>query len=314
MNRLPLHLIRAFEAVARNRSFTRAAEELCITQAAVSQQIKLLEESIGVDLFDRASRKIALTRSGEILLPAVRNALHSLSDATAQIKALQSNRQISIKVSPFLLRHWLGSRLHRFESAHPAVDVRVRHFYQSLSPEAFARDGVDLVVAWGEGSWPGLISEMLFRLELTLVCSPSVLRPSAESSEPVNLGQYTLLRSFYDWWDDWSKATGTKLDLQSQRYVYDTNQLIEAALDGHGIALVPVSLGVAEHLASGRLVRASDVTIETNEAYYVVSSGEALRRPGVTHFREWLLEESMLERSKYAGRSSRAEEQLRASR
>lgn len=298
MSRPPhhLHFLRAFEAVARNRSFTRAAEELCISQAAVSQQIKSLEHSLGTDLIIRANRRLILTRAGEILLPAVQSAIHRISDALDEVRALKMNPQIRMKVSQFLLTHWLEPRLHDFARLHPNIDLRVSHFYQSLNAEAFARDEVDLVLCWGEAPWPGLTSDMLFTLELTPVCSPAILQ--AKQTEVVtDFSNYTLLRSYYDWWADWAKATGASIDLDGGQYIYDSDALIQAALDGIGVALVPLSLGTVEHLRSGRLVRMSNFSIETKEAYHVVSSTEALRRTWVASFREWLLSECAIEDS-----------------
>lgn len=145
-------------------------------------------------------------------------------------------------------------------------------------------------MCWGEAPWPGLTSDKLFTLELTPVCSPAIL-PLSQARNVSDFSGYTLLRSYYDWWADWAKATGARVDLEGGQYIYDTDALIQAAVEGVGVALVPISLGTVEHLRTGRLVRMSSITIETKAAYYIVSSTEALRRTWVGSFREWLLSE-----------------------
>lgn len=292
-----LNFLRTFEAVARNRSFTQAAEELCITQAAVSQQVRLLEKSLGAELFNRAHRRPTLTHAGEILLPAVSSALQQVASATEEIHALHANREVRLNLSRFFLAHWLEARLDGFVKAHPELDLAIRHFYQSLTPEAFARDEVDLAVIWGRGSWPGLVSALLFHLDLTPVCSPSILRAPGPAAMQ-DLRRYTLLRSYHDWWSDWAQHTRLDLNHQASEYIADYDELVQAALDGRGVALVAVSLGIAQYLHSGHLIKVSDITIPTQEGYHVVGPAEAMRRPAVSSFRDWLVASALSERNK----------------
>jgi LysR family transcriptional regulator, glycine cleavage system transcriptional activator len=292
----PVQLLYAFEAVAEALSFTRAAEELRLTQAAISQQIKALEARLGVALFTRG-RKPALTPAGELFLPAVREGLQRIADAADQLHALSDPRALRVRVSSFLWARWLSPRLRSFNQFHPGIQVRVHHFYQSLSPAAFAREEIDVAVVWGDGSWHGLVSKPLFNLDLSPMCSPRLLGGAKALDGPVDLRRYTLLRSFYDWWNDWVRETHTVLELEEAPFIFDFNDLIQAAIDGHGVALLPVNL-VDQHVADGRLVRVSDLTIHTKDAYHIVSSPEGMQRLPVMSFWDWLLAESLADRSR----------------
>lgn len=297
MRRLPpLNFLRAFEAVARNRSFTLAAEELCLTQAAVSQQIKSLEQSLGAQLISRESRKLVLTKAGDILLPVVQNALHRISDAADEIHALKDSRQLRVNVSRFLLTHWLELRLKGFALLHPDVDVSARYFYQALNVDAFVRDEVDLVLCWGRPPWPGLGSDLLFRLQVTPVCSPELAKSRSVANLSEDLRDLTLLRTYYDWWPEWTSSTGASVDLDRGQYIYDFDALISAVLEGRGVAMLPLSVGVSNHIDAGRLIRLSPHSVETKDGYYVVSSTHTIPRAWVTSFREWILSESACER------------------
>jgi LysR family glycine cleavage system transcriptional activator len=297
-----VQLLYAFEAVAQTLSFTRAAEELCVTQAAISQQIKALETHLGVTLFIRG-RKPALTPAGELFLPAVREGLERIADAADQLYALSGTRALlQVRVSQFIWSRWLSPHLEGFSQCHPGIQIRAHHFYQSLSPETFAREEIDVAVVWGDGSWPGLISKPLFNLDVSPMCSPKLLAGETKLDGPIDLRRYTLLRSLYDWWNDWARETRTTLELEGAPYIHDFDELIKAAIDGHGVALLPVSL-VETSIADGRLVRVSDFTIYTKDAYHVVSSAERMRCPPVVSFRDWMLAESHAERSPINQRS-----------
>jgi LysR family transcriptional regulator, glycine cleavage system transcriptional activator len=299
----PVQLLYAFEAVAQTLSFTRAAEELCVTQAAISQQIKALETHLGVPLFTRG-RKPTLTPAGELFLPAVRDGLQRIADAADQIHALSGTRALRVRVSPFLWARWLSPRLRNFSQHHPGIQVRIHHFYQSLSPATFAREEIDVALVWGDGSWQGLVSKPLFNLDLSPMCSPRMLAGAAELDGPVDLRRCTLLRSAYDWWNDWVRETRTALELEEAPFIYDFDELIQAAIDGHGVALLPIRL-VEQHMADGRLVRVSDFSIHTKDAYHVVSSAEGMRRLPVMSFWDWLLAEALADRSRINQRRPR---------
>ena len=183
----PLNALRAFEAAARHLSFTRAASELNVTQAAISHQIKTLEEHLGLPLFRRLNRALMLTDEGQSLFPAVRDALDGLAEAIARLRAGETGGTLTVSTLPSFAVKWLVPRMSHFQDRHPDIDLRISAKEYLVD---FTRDGIDVAIRFGRGDWPGVRAEWMADEELTPVCSPSLL-PGLRS--PGDLAHVTLL-------------------------------------------------------------------------------------------------------------------------
>jgi LysR family glycine cleavage system transcriptional activator len=286
----PLNLLRGFEAAARHLSFTRAADELHITQAAISHQIKLLEEHLGVLLFQRMIRKLRLTDEGRMLLPVIQTAFEQIAETVTAVRAKQGNHSLTVGLEPSFGANWMSPRLGRFWAQHPGVDLRLHH---SVQKTQFAHEELDLAVRWGCDNWPNLVAERLIGLAFTPVWSPALLERSPPLLTPADLSRYTLLHDYdHEGWREWLASSGTVgIRPESGVVIDDTNVLTQAAIDGQGVALCGLAL-VAGHLAAGRLVRPFKHTIATQSAYYVIYPPAAIKRPHIREFISWLHEEA----------------------
>jgi len=286
----PLNALRFFEAAARHLSFTRAAEELHVTQAAISHQIKALETRLGVQLFRRFPRRLLLSDEGQILLPAVQEGFGRIAEAAQRISTGAQGGALTVMMRPYFAAKWLSPRLTRFWERYPDIDLRLHH-----SPEPtvdVARHGADIAVRWGGGEWPGVDSELLLRVELTPVCSPLLLRGPRPLREPGDLRHHTLLHDEnHVPWTRWLEAAGEHdVDPRRGPVIDDTSVRTQAAIDGHGVALGALPL-IADDLATGRLVAPFELAID-DLAYYIVYPPGALTRPKVKAFRDWLVQEA----------------------
>lgn len=289
----PLNLLRGFEAAARHLSFTRAAEELHVTQGAVSHQIKLLEHYLGVSLFERMIRKLRLTDEGHQLLPVVQAALEQIAETVSAIQAKQGSRSLTVGLESSFGANWMSPRLGRFWAQHPGVDLRLHHSVQRTRQLG---DELDLAIRWGAGDWPGVVAERLMGLAFTPVCSPALLAQSPPLSTPQDLSRHALLHDFdHHGWRQWlTHAEATCVRADTGVIIDDTNVLTQAAIDGQGVALCGLAL-VAGHLAAGRLVRPFTHTLTTESAYYIIYSPAAIKRAPVREFIRWLHEEAALD-------------------
>jgi LysR family glycine cleavage system transcriptional activator len=283
----PLNALRAFEAAARHLSFTRAANELHVTQAAVSHQVKALEEWFGTPLFKRLNRSLKLTQDGAALLPELQKAFDHIAEATASLK--QPNAEVlTITTMPSFGAKWLLPRLARFEDRHPGVDVRLSTTTVLID---FRQQDCDLAIRFGKGKWPGLRAEFLMHDSYITVCSPAL-----KIASPADLAHHTLLHD--DVWDisdvgwaDWLRAANvTGINVNRGPRFSDSSLLLQSAMDGRGIALTRSSLALSD-VRAGRLVQPFELTLPTEEAYYLVAPPKHFARPKVAAFREWLLEE-----------------------
>ena len=284
-----LNFLNTFETVARHLSFTNAAKELYLTQAAVSHQIRSLEDQIGVELFHRRSRKIILTKEGEKLLPSVVSGLQGISDSLDNIRNYDFEENLVVGVGSSFSANWLVHRLGGFYQKFPDINL---HLKISTNDPDFRNEGTDLAVVWGKGDWKGVISKKLMVVEFTPVCSPELLNNYNSLKAPKDLIKFPLLDdSDYEFWQEWLEKAGISGKKFKRRLVIrDSNVLIRSALDGHGVALCAVGI-VQEYLDSGQLIRPFDLSINGRGFYYLIYPEKSNRKPLVRLFKNWLIEE-----------------------
>jgi LysR family glycine cleavage system transcriptional activator len=301
--RLPsLNALRAFEAAARHENLTRAAEELCVTQGAVSHQVKALESELGVKLFQRARRRLALSEVGRAYLDVVRDAFDRLDAGTQSIQRREQSGVLTVSTSPNFAAKWLVHRLGTFAAAHPGVDLRVGATMEHVD---FVRDAIDIAIRHGEGNWPGLHVTRLCDEVLFPVCSARLVGRPARLRDPSDLSRVPLLRlDKNDAWAQWLEAAGvTGVDLQRGPVFNQASLAIDAAVDGQGVALARTALAAGD-LLSGRLVRPFAMVLPATFAYYIVCPRAVAARPKVVAFREWLLAEAASDARRLAALAS----------
>ena len=289
--RLPaLNALRSFEAAARHESFTRAAEELCVTQGAVSHQVKALEQELGIKLFNRERQRLVITDSGREYLAVVRDALDRIALGTERLLQRQSSGALTISTSPDFAAKWLVHRLGRFAEAHPDIDLRVSATMHHVD---FAREEVDLAVRHGDGSWAGLHVERLSAEQLFPVCSPKLADGRQRLSKPADVLKFPLLHlETSNSWSQWLEAAGVADPDRARGLVLNrASMLIDAAVDGQGIALARTTLA-AWDLLNGRLVRPFAETLRLSKNYWIVSPKATAMLPKVRKARDWLLAEA----------------------
>lgn len=285
----PLAAVRAFEAAARHGNFTRAAEELGMTQAAVSYQIKVLEERLGHALFVRRPREVSLTATGRRIAPQVRDAFDALDAAFADLRQAD-DAVLSITSIPTLAATWLVARLWRFQVAHPEIAVRLDPSRQVVRLE----DGVyDVALRSGNGDWPGLTCHELLPVRFTAMCSPAFLERHGPLGHPADLLRVPLMARSDPWWGLWFGAAGLPgADLSSKPDLAFGGQNLDAAaaIDGQGVALLTPAL-FRRDLEAGRLVQLFDVVAGTGRSYWLAYPAARARVPKIRLFRDWLLAE-----------------------
>ncbi len=291
----PLKALRAFEAAARHLSFTQAAAELHVTQAAISHQVKLLEDHLGLTLFRRLNRRLVLTEAGQVYLPVLREAFDRIAAGTEQLYKDEDSGPLRVSVLPSLAAKWLLPRMSRFRDRHPEIDVMISANNKLVD---FSDDSVEMAIRYGMGNYPGLQTDLLLSDEVFPVCSPSLLQGSKPLEKPEDLRHHTLLHdevSRHDEspdWRNWLRAAGvTDVDWTRGPGFSDSSMVIEAAAAGQGVALAHCWLAAAD-LESGRIVRPFGPSMPSRYAYYVVSPLALAERRRVRLFRAWLLEEA----------------------
>jgi LysR family glycine cleavage system transcriptional activator len=286
----PLNAIRAFEAAARHLSFTRAADELNVTQAAVSHQIKALEEHLGLALFRRLNRALLLTDEGQALLQPAGEALDLIAGAVERLRSQDSTRVLTVSTLDSIAAGWLVPRLRRFRAREGDIDVRITTTDHLVD---FVRDDVDMAIRYGRGEWPGVTARRLMTEELFPVCSPALLENGPPLNTPSDLRHYTLLHDdMHEDWPMWLMAAGaTEVDATRGPRFSHSHLVIQGAIAGQGVVLGRSAL-ITSELASGRLVRPFDMGLPAEYAYYVVFPPTAAHRPKVQAFTDWLLEEA----------------------
>lgn len=283
----PLNSLKCFEAAGRLLSFTGAAKELNVTQAAISHQVKVIEEYLGFSLFDRYPRRLALTEQGKVLLPEVIEAFDRVSQAISGLTKEQHSNLLSVRLAPSFAAKWLSPRLKYFWLQYPEIDLCLYHANAAVD---FRREEIDIAVTYGKGDWPGVVADKLLGLDFFPVCSPAFMHNDKPLTDIDNLRYYTLLHdASYDCWQEWLElARLGDINAEKGTIIDDTNVLIQAAIEGQGIALGSTTF-VEDHLESGKLVKPFDVILENEFCYYVVCPESHLKNPAVRAFKEWLL-------------------------
>jgi LysR family transcriptional regulator, regulator of gene expression of beta-lactamase len=283
---LPLNALRAFESSARHLNFTRAARELNVTQAAVSQQVRMLEERLGAALFKRLPRGLGMTDEGLALLPVLTDAFDRIDGVLKQFEGGRSREVfrevLTVGVVGTFAIGWLMPRLARFREAHPFIELRLLTHNNIVD---VAADGFDCAIRFGDGTWPGLQAVRLFAAPLGVLCAPEVV---ARLVTPRDLFKETLLRSYRaDEWARWFAAAGIEPEAV-RGPVFDSSRLmVEAAMQGAGVALAPVRMFERE-LQSERLVRAFDLEVDTG-SYWVTWLKSKRATPAMQSFMSWIV-------------------------
>jgi LysR family glycine cleavage system transcriptional activator len=286
----PLNALRSFDAAARHQSFTRAAGELCVTQGAVSQQVKALETELGLKLFNRERQGLVITDAGRDYLAVVRDAFDRLELGTNQLLQRQRSGVIKISTSPDFAAKWLVGRLGRFAEAHPGIELTVSATMHHVD---FAGEDVDLAIRHGAGNWPGLDAVNLCAEQLFPVCSPGLVTSRNGIREPEDVLQFPLLHlDDRRGWSRWLEAAGASGEgLLHGPIVNHASMLIDAAIDGQGVALARTALAAAD-LINGRLVRPFQTALPLTNTYWIVCPAATSKLPKIVAFRDWLLVEA----------------------
>src|SRR5262245_59759561 len=286
----PLNALKAFEAAARHESFTRAAEELCVTQGAVSHQVKALEAELGLKLFNRERQRLVITEAGRAYLVVVRDAFDRIADGTERLLQRQRGGAITVSTSPNFAAKWLVHRLGRFADTYPDIELRVNATRQHVD---FAREDVDLAIRHGDAGTSGLHVTRLCAEEIFPVCSPRFTSGANPLRRLADLSRFKLLHvADRQGWGQWLDFAGAKgVDPSRGQVLNEASLAIDAALDGQGIVLARTALA-AWDLIGGRLVRPFDIAMPAPFAYWIVCPKVNAKLPKILAFTEWLLAEA----------------------
>lgn len=306
----PLNSLKAFEAAARHLSVKKAALELNVTSAAVSHQIRTLEDYLGVQLFHRYNRALELTDVAKAALPKLGEGFECLAQAVALLRRHQGGGSLTVSAAPSFASRWLMPRLHRFIAAHPEIDVHISARMRRISVdgkgdvaeratvEAWLADS-DVAILYGRGNVPGIQIERLIDLSITPICSPKLLEGENPLRTPEDLRHHLLLHDdtgeLYDnepFWGLWLREAGvTGIDIHKGPHFSHAVLAFEAAIDAVGVlATMPVL--AAEDIASGKLVTPFELAVRLPDGYYIASGERANERPAVRAFLGWLRQEA----------------------
>ena len=306
---LPFGALRVFESAARHLSFKKAAQELFITPAAVSQQIKTLEEYLDVKLFNRHGRGLSLTPSAMLGLSKLTSGFDDITEGVELIRGAEENASLTIWMAPSFASKWFIPRLNRFSERHPDIDLDISatpNLVDSSSPgdsipvENFRRDNVDIAIRFGKGQYPGCRVDKLFSVSAIPLCSPELMEGKHPLRKPSDLQYHNLIHDNTRYegrpdWPTWLEAAKVS-DVDGSRGLRFNhgNLAINAAVDGQGVVLTMRALA-SDDIAEGRLVVPFDIELPLEYAYYMISLEELDDHPRCKAFREWLLEEAAME-------------------
>jgi LysR family glycine cleavage system transcriptional activator len=286
----PLNALRSFDAAARHQSFTRAADELCVTQGAVSHQVKALEAELGLKLFNRERQGLMITEAGRDYLAIVQDAFDRIALGTDRLLERQCSGVITVSTSPDFAAKWLVGRLGRFTETYPEIELKVSATMHHVD---FVREDVDLAIRHGSGNWPGLDAVNLCAEELFAVCSPALMTSRNGICKPDDLRQFPLLHLNDQ--RDWSRwlvaARGSGGGMLPGPIFNHASMLIDAAIDSQGVALARTALAAMD-LLNGRLVRPFRVALSLSNTYWIVCPKATRLLPKIAAFRDWLMAEA----------------------
>ncbi|MDD1500484.1 UNVERIFIED_ORG: LysR family transcriptional regulator of beta-lactamase [Agrobacterium larrymoorei] len=282
---LPLNALRAFEAAARHLSFTRAAIELCVTQTAISHQVKLLEERVGATLFKRLPRGLMITDEGLALLPTLRDSFDRMADILQRFEDGHLQEVLSVGAVGTFAVGWLLPRLTEFQDLYPFIDIRLSTNNNRVD---IAAEGLDFAIRFGNGAWHDTEAEELFSAPLSALCIPTM---AAQLKSPHDVAQQTLLRSYRaDEWPDWFSEAGVASP-RIKGIVFDSSvPMVEAALQGSGVALAP-PLMFQRHLSAGDLVQPFPVYVSKG-CYWLTRLKSRPVTNAMATFAAWLKEKA----------------------
>lgn len=286
----PLNAIRHFEAAARHLSFKRAAEELAVSPAAVTHQVKLLEAWLGTQLFLRETRRIRLTGAGEKLARQANQLFADLAETALEISGQPQANFVTVKLGRYIGAKWLSPRLRDFWHNHPTIDLRLHHSVNELPDDP---PDTELAILWGDGRWQMPVVEPLLAVATVALCAPS-LRKAAKAFLRKLDGDNRMLLHYrgYSDWQDWFTSAGLPGEYAAHGQVFDdANVVIEAAAAGQGLALGYLPISQIE-LDLGRLVLAHRHHCASRNGYYLVYRRDVLSRQSVAIFRQWLLQQA----------------------
>ncbi|SFN45532.1 transcriptional regulator GcvA [Xenorhabdus japonica] len=293
----PLNALRVFDAAARYLSFTKAAEELFVTQAAVSHQMKSLEDFLGLKLFRRRNRSLLLTEDGQSYYLDIKEIFTAINDATRKLQARSAKGALTVSLSPSFAIQWLVPRLSGFNQSFPGIDVRIQAVDREEDKLA---DDVDVAIFYGRGNWPGMRTDRLYPEYLLPVCSPSLLTGDRPLKTPSDLAKHTLLHdsSRRDW-----QAYIRQLDMQQQINVQQgpifshSSMVIQAAVHGQGVALANNVMAQNE-IDAGRLVCPFNDVLVSKNAFYLVCHDNQAELGKIAAFRKWILTQAATEQER----------------
>lgn len=287
----PLNPLRVFEAVARLGSFTKAADELYVSQSAVSRQVSILEEYLDVKLFNREQRGVSLTKAGLAYQQQIGPAFSRISAATQDLLTSSRGGPVKVRAYTTFAAKWLMRRLPQFHASNPDIEVRLS---TDVSPVDFTKEDIDLAIQFGHGSWPGVDCERLFDDEITPVCSPLLPTEKAPLKTPDDLKRHRLLHSQYRKidWSDWLSAAGRPELVNHQDSMTFSSSILtyQAAIDGLGVAIGQIPL-LDQELRAGTLIAPFDQVVRRQYAYYLLVPQRDSMPKKVSVFRDWLLDE-----------------------
>lgn len=284
----PLNALKAFETAARHLSFTKAAEEMFVTQAAISHQIKALEDHLGLKLFMRKNRSLLLTEEGQSYFLEIKDIFLQLYEATEKLLARGAKGALTVSLPPSFAIQWLVPRLSLFSDLNPDIDVRIRAVDFE---EGSLTDDVDVAIYYGRGSWRNLHADKLHTEYLVPVCSPLLLKSAKPLNEPADLRFHTLLHDGNrDAWKAWFTSQGFKHFNVNQGPIFShTAMVLQAAIHGQGVALAHNVLARPD-ISSGRLIVPFNHVLQSKDAYYLVCRDNQIELGKIAAFRQWMLD------------------------